>query len=526
MLFLCRATLCDAFAFFLARVGGNFYRPRPLLSSSLSLSLSLSLLLSTKKKTNKKVLFFSTRTLSRKTHTLDQNRHRKIQSRPKRERERERFPEFTIRFYSLPPRDLTLNNNNIDITIMFATGSPSSTSSTGGGGSGGSGRNALVVTAMMIAVMLWMLLSSSSTSSSALSLGGGGGDGDVAFSGGEGYVPAIGAESEELKVPIVRRGRREGHPSREKDTFDAHHHAQFKSINEEAKKCSLIVASFYATKPGGFERKKGERCNGCHEPPVFITMESARMTNGPGTCVALITDDETEIDMSKPGMDKVQLHRFEGILDRSKIGTGALMLERMKLYNAFIKRARDNDWNADLLMVDTDIVFVGDVTDLFQTRNFDYGVTIRDNKAYPVQGGVQFVPKGKYVGAAKFSDHTLDLWKSDLEKSGKEAGFTGDQAAYQRGLNVPAAKVQSLARGKKVIDLPVVCGSSGAEVVTVRMIPGDQYNFVPSGNGQGLKKKDIRILHYKGGKKEGMYVPYKAMQKNVKDVFKLKKLVV
>lgn len=395
--------------------------------------------------------------------------------------------------------------------------------------------NALVLTAVMIAIVVWMLFSSSSSSSS-LSLSS---SSSSAFAsnnndedGGDGYAPHTNTMKEEEKERRTRtntvssQSHHQQHPPREKDTFDAHHHAQFKSINEEAKKCSLIVASFYATKPGGFDRKKGERCNGCHEPPMFITMESARMTNGPGTCVALITDEETEIDMSKPGMDKVQLHRFEGILDRTKIGTGALMLERMKLYNAFIKRARDNDWNADLLMVDTDIVFVGDVSDLFQTRNFDYGVTIRDNKAYPVQGGVQFVPKGKYVGAAKFSDHTLDLWKSDLEKSGKEAGFTGDQAAYQRGLNVPASKVQSLAKGKKVIDLPVVCGSSGAEVVTVRMIPGDQYNFVPSGNGQGLKKKDIRILHYKGGKKEGMYVPYKAMQKNVKDVFKLKKLVV
>ena len=396
--------------------------------------------------------------------------------------------------------------------------------------------NALVLTAVMIAIVVWMLFSSSSSSSSSLSLSS---SSSSAFAsnnndedGGDGYAPHTNTMKEEEKERRTRtntvssQSHHQQHPPREKDTFDAHHHAQFKSINEEAKKCSLIVASFYATKPGGFDRKKGERCNGCHEPPMFITMESARMTNGPGTCVALITDEETEIDMSKPGMDKVQLHRFEGILDRSKIGTGALMLERMKLYNAFIKRARDNDWNADLLMVDTDIVFVGDVSDLFQTRNFDYGVTIRDNKAYPVQGGVQFVPKGKYVGAAKFSDHTLDLWKSDLEKSGREAGFTGDQAAYQRGLNVPASKVQSLAKGKKVIDLPVVCGSSGAEVVTVRMIPGDQYNFVPSGNGQGLKKKDIRILHYKGGKKEGMYVPYKAMQKNVKDVFKLKKLVV
>ena len=395
--------------------------------------------------------------------------------------------------------------------------------------------NALVLTAVMIAIVVWMLFSSSSSSSLSLSSS----SSSSAFAsnnndedGGDGYAPHTNTMKEEEKERRTRtntvssQSHHQQHPPREKDTFDAHHHAQFKSINEEAKKCSLIVASFYATKPGGFDRKKGERCNGCHEPPMFITMESARMTNGPGTCVALITDEETEIDMSKPGMDKVQLHRFEGILDRTKIGTGALMLERMKLYNAFIKRARDNDWNADLLMVDTDIVFVGDVSDLFQTRNFDYGVTIRDNKAYPVQGGVQFVPKGKYVGAAKFSDHTLDLWKSDLEKSGKEAGFTGDQAAYQRGLNVPASKVQSLAKGKKVIDLPVVCGSSGAEVVTVRMIPGDQYNFVPSGNGQGLKKKDIRILHYKGGKKEGMYVPYKAMQKNVKDVFKLKKLVV
>jgi len=403
--------------------------------------------------------------------------------------------------------------------------------------------NALVLTAVMIAVVVWMLFSSSSSSlslssssSSAFASNNNNNNNEetIRYDGGDGYAPnTITMEEEEeekerrTKTNMVSsQSHHHQHPPREKDTFDAHHHAQFKSINEEAKKCSLIVASFYATKPGGFDRKKGERCNGCHEPPMFITMESARMTNGPGTCVALITDEETEIDMSKPGMDKVQLHRFEGILDRSKIGTGALMLERMKLYNAFIKRARDNDWNADLLMVDTDIVFVGDVSDLFQTRNFDYGVTIRDNKAYPVQGGVQFVPKGKYVGAAKFSDHTLDLWKSDLEKSGKEAGFTGDQAAYQRGLNVPASKVQSLAKGKKVIDLPVVCGSSGAEVVTVRMIPGDQYNFVPSGNGQGLKKKDIRILHYKGGKKEGMYVPYKAMQKNVKDVFKLKKLVV
>ena len=36
---------------------------------------------------------------------------------------------------------------------------------------------------------------------------------------------------------------------------------------------------------------------------------------------------------------KFNLRRYS--VDRSKIGTGGLMVERMKVYNAFIKRARD-----------------------------------------------------------------------------------------------------------------------------------------------------------------------------------------
>lgn len=48
---------------------------------------------------------------------------------------------------------------------------------------------------------------------------------------------------------------------------------------------------------------------------MFITFESARITN-PGACTAVITDTATPVDMTKPGMDQVMVHRFQGLVGR------------------------------------------------------------------------------------------------------------------------------------------------------------------------------------------------------------------
>ena len=308
-------------------------------------------------------------------------------------------------------------------------------------------------------------------------------------------------------------------PDMGREKLDAEQRAQ----SDKAKECDIIFASFFATKPGGFNRKKGERCNGCHEAPMFITFDSARLSN-PGACTAVITDTETEVDMSKPGMDKVMVHRFKG-LDRTKIGTGGLMVERMKIYNAFIKRARDQAWRANLIMVDTDIVILGNVGELFdQTPDFDYGLSVRASAPYPVQGGVQYVRAGKYDGAAKFSDYVLRKWLEALD--GKEGGFTGDQRAYQEAVAPINAIVNVAKKGKTHLMKVTPPGDDSSDVeLNVKLVPGDRFNFVPSGTGAGLKKADIRILHYKGGRKEGMFVPYNAMKKGgIKAVHSLKKL--
>ena len=308
-------------------------------------------------------------------------------------------------------------------------------------------------------------------------------------------------------------------PDMGRETLDAEQRAQ----SDRAKECDIIFASFFATKPGGFNRKKGERCNGCHEAPMFITFDSARLTNQ-GACTAVITDTDTEVDTSKPGMDKVMIHRFKG-MDRTKIGTGGLMVERMKVYNAFVKRARDQGWRANLIMVDTDIVILGSVQELFDdTPDFDYGLSVRASAPYPVQGGVQYVRGGKYDGAAKFSDYVLRKWLEGL--SGKEGGFTGDQRAYQEAVAPIKSIVAVAQKGKThVMKVTPSGGESTGTELKVKLVPGDRFNFVPGGTGAGLKKADIRILHYKGGRKEGMFVPYNALKKGgIKSVYGLKKL--
>ena len=47
--------------------------------------------------------------------------------------------------------------------------------------------------------------------------------------------------------------------------------------------------------------------------------------------------------MSKPGMKKAQLHRFAGILDRTVLGTGALIVENDEIIQAPSKLSAKGD---------------------------------------------------------------------------------------------------------------------------------------------------------------------------------------
>ena len=279
------------------------------------------------------------------------------------------------------------------------------------------------------------------------------------------------------------------------------------AASEVLRDCPLIFASFLATRPDGFKRAKGERCNGCHKSPAWITFASAKIVH-PESCQAVITDQGTKFTASDNLPEDTAVLRYDEI-DGSKIGTADLMHERMKGYQAFVKQAKREGWKANLVMVDSDTVIIDKVDDLFRRRGFDYGLTARKNPSMPVQGGVQFVRSDAYERASEFVGTVLQGWeaKHSRARTDRGFGFTNDQRAYADAIgNVRAINISLNKKGGSVF-------KSHEGGYTVFVLSAETWNKTPSGPGSLLKRDRVRVLHYKGGRKDGMRVAYAALKK-------------
>eukprot|EP00239_Pterosperma_sp_CCMP1384_P007947 CAMPEP_0197855666 /NCGR_PEP_ID=MMETSP1438-20131217/27040_1 /TAXON_ID=1461541 /ORGANISM="Pterosperma sp., Strain CCMP1384" /LENGTH=314 /DNA_ID=CAMNT_0043470857 /DNA_START=367 /DNA_END=1308 /DNA_ORIENTATION=- len=270
--------------------------------------------------------------------------------------------------------------------------------------------------------------------------------------------------------------------------------------------CTILFVAFFVSKPGGFKRGKGERCNGCHESPMHITFDSAKITH-PGACVGILTDMETDFTKLK-GLSGVHLHRFANVVNRESIGKPSLMYERMKTYRAFVDRAAEHNFNVDIVLLDTDIVIIDNIKELF-SKEFDYGLSVRPNDSYPIQGGVQLVHRSKIKEASKFLQTVEEKWAKAAEVSSRVMSFTGDQKAYADVVG----DVKSLAKIASKGKFANVNVKADGNQFNVMLIPADKYNRTPGGPGSGLKRDQVKVLHYKGGRKEKMYVSYNALKK-------------
>mmetsp|Transcript_46535 Transcript_46535/g.88849 ORF Transcript_46535/g.88849 Transcript_46535/m.88849 type:complete len:414 (-) Transcript_46535:1259-2500(-) len=288
----------------------------------------------------------------------------------------------------------------------------------------------------------------------------------------------------------------------------------------KADPCQVIFAAFFVSKPDGFKRDQGERCNGCHESPMHITFDSAKIVHpGGAACGAVLTDLETDLTNIQ-GLEGVQIHRFENVVNRSSIGTPNLMYERMKLYKAFVKRALDDGYDKHLVLLDTDIVVVGDILHVFK-KEFDYGLSARGNDGTPVQGGLQLAHKDTLHRADKWLSLVLEVWESKAAAHKRhEYGFTGDQYIYAEVIGDNKA-ISKRAMGSTPTYMDVDKGEAG--VFNIMFVPAERYNRQPGGPGMDIKKKPISILHYKGGRKDKMYVVYTPMKSGgLNAVYKLK----
>jgi len=177
-------------------------------------------------------------------------------------------------------------------------------------------------------------------------------------------------------------------------------------------------------------------------------------------------------------------------------------------------------------MLDTDIVIIGDLLHLFN-EEFDYGLSARGNLQVPVQGGVQLVHKGHLDRAEQWLSLVLDLWdaKAKLNSRG-EYGFTGDQHIYADamvGMGGDRTPIMNKASAKGTSHMPI--DKEGHGTFDIMLIPADRYNRNPGGAGAALAKERVAVLHYKGGRKDGMYKVWNPMRSGgLKAVYKLKSI--
>lgn len=120
-----------------------------------------------------------------------------------------------------------------------------------------------------------------------------------------------------------------------------------------------------------------------------------------------------------------------------------------------------------------DAIFLKDVTEVFQQKDFDIAVTVRDNQRWPVNNGVIYLKPGNRPG---LRDFFLDCYTRCQGYEPHIRDWYGDQLALHQELEAHNDKPYGL----KCLRLPC-----------------EIYNANPPGHG-------AYIAHYKGKRKEAM----------------------
>ena len=166
---------------------------------------------------------------------------------------------------------------------------------------------------------------------------------------------------------------------------------------------------------------------------------------------------------------------------RRSIDQSEIMLERTRQqYNYLL----NYDFQHPMIFIDTDILLLKNIDVVF-LQDFDIGLTIRDNKEMPVNGGVIFVNNRNPQSARHFFKTLLGI----IESQGKqERNWYGDQLALCRMVS---------SEPEKPIQADSIFEANGVRLLC---LPGAKFNFsAQRGHPNLFQNLDkISIYHFKG----------------------------
>ena len=178
---------------------------------------------------------------------------------------------------------------------------------------------------------------------------------------------------------------------------------------------------------------------------------------------------------------------------RSDLDAGKLMLARTLAQVRFVD---DYDFSLPLAFLDFDILVNRPLAWLF-SRPFDVGVTVRNKRTMPVNGGVIFANNRNPTAVRRFFRQFADLYQA---RYADEGAWWGDQRALDdvvptAGMNVAGER------------------SFNKDGIDYLVLPGSRFNYSPHWlrGTLGLPRRSKYVLHFKNAARKEFIEPFFAV---------------
>lgn len=274
----------------------------------------------------------------------------------------------------------------------------------------------------------------------------------------------------------------------------------------------LIICAFFMGNP-----------KGAHLEQLRQMFTSARYVHGPKSRLMIVTDEESHFDIDAIHRD-LEIMRFTIDEEKFKYNIGSekgknhlsLMPKRVAFESFLLERLHKEGNQTNVVFVDTDLLFLRSVADIFTSDDFDVAMTFRKpipgrphtkflQRQEPVNLGIKFANGVGLAAAFAFWQQALGIW----EKSSYAKCNDCDQQAFADAGNL--ASTDKRLRLKHPFLNKV---STDAGPARVRFVHCSYFNSYTSKGNCGPSSYS-HVLHFKGDLKRWMPKVYSIIKAEV-----------
>jgi hypothetical protein len=275
----------------------------------------------------------------------------------------------------------------------------------------------------------------------------------------------------------------------------------------------IIICAFFMGNP-----------QGAHLEQLSQMFHSARFVHGPNSRLMIVTDEESKFAPVDRIHEDLEILRFtiDEATFKYNIGSGksknhlSLMPKRVAFESFLLEKLHKEGNKTNVVFVDTDLLFLRSVADVFSSNDFDVAMTFRKpipGRAHtaflarqePVNLGIKFANGNGLAVAFAFWQKALEIWNKASYAKCNDC----DQQAFSDAGKL--ASTDKRLRNKHPFVNEV---STDAGTARVRYVHCSYFNSYPSKGNCGPSTAS-HVLHFKGDLKRWMPKVYGMMKKEV-----------